>query len=214
MSRVAVPVITSCSTREPYYCNGHLELALVYPSHHTLACFQELGTCSSTGRAAHQRCECLGLVHNLYCLLHITTVLYAYGRGSSLNMHVHVACYTPYNGQCSVASAIIHTWCCLELVLDLFCLPLEELPPPLPVAPFDDEEDPRPLSFELMMALTWSVMDSRERPERVFLLLRLTSWRKLLKSSLWWVMDKVHVHVGERERKVRTSIPSNKSWKL
>ena len=44
MSRVAVPVITSCSTREPYYCNGHLELALVYPSYHTLACFQELGT--------------------------------------------------------------------------------------------------------------------------------------------------------------------------
>ena len=84
-----------------------------------------------------------------------------------------------------------YTCCCLEVVLDLFCLPLEFPPPiPCPVAPLEEEleeeveEEPRPLSFESMMALTCSVMESRERPERVFLLLRRTSWRTLLKSSL------------------------------
>lgn len=105
-SREAVPVIISCSTREPYLLYWAPRTSTSY---HTLCCFQELGTCNSTGRAAHQRSECIGLVHNLYCLLYIITIIICLWQGSSLNMHVHVACYTPYNGQCSVASAIIHT---------------------------------------------------------------------------------------------------------
>ena len=54
---------------------------------------------------------------------------------------------------------------------------------------FDPGSPPPPvlfLSLVSMMERTWSAMESRERPERVLLLLRRTSLRISLKSSLCW----------------------------
>ena len=81
----------------------------------------------------------------------------------------------------------IHTrtcWCLEDIVFSLFCF--VPLPPPDPVAPapFEEEEERRPFSLTSMMSLTCSVMESRERPERVLPLLRRTSCKTLLKSSL------------------------------
>ena len=63
---------------------------------------------------------------------------------------------------------------------------------------FDPGSPPPALALSLvsMIERTWSAMESRERPERVLLLLRQTSLGISLKSSLL---------AGERERKGKGS---------